>query len=130
VNVEAEILAFGAALDAALIANDADAVAAFFHDDWVYVDPAGPTTKADLIHWIASGRLEHHSMATIGTPRIVAYGGAVIATAHRATAGSWEGEGYATDEWMTEVYVRSGDRWQCVITQKCPANPQPRESAT
>jgi ketosteroid isomerase-like protein len=129
-NIEDEISAFGESLDQALIANDAVALAALYHDDWVFIDPAGPTTKADLIRWIASGQLEHHTMGTIGPTRIVSYGGVAISTARRATSGSWEGTAYTTDEWMTEVYVRDGGAWRCVITQKCPADDRGNESAS
>jgi ketosteroid isomerase-like protein len=119
-TIEAEIAAFGAALDAALIANDARAIAPFFGDEWASIGPDGPTPKADLIDWIASGKLAHHSMRTIGKRRIVAYGDTAVASARRASSGSWEGVAYRADEWMTEVYVRRDGVWQCVISQKCP----------
>ena len=120
-TIETEIRAYGAALDAALVANDAPVIAPFFADEWIAVGPDGPTlSKANLIEWVATGRLAHHSMRTIGEPRIVAYGETAITTARRASTGTWEGVAYVADEWMTEVYVRRDGVWQCVITQKCP----------
>lgn len=119
-TIEAEIRAFGAALDEALIANDATAIATFFGDEWIYIGPDGPTPKAHLIDWIASGRLAHHSMRSIGEPRIVVYGETVVASARRASTGSWEGVAYSADEWIIEVYVRRDGAWRCVVSQKCP----------
>lgn len=119
-TVEKDIAAFGSALDDALLANDAAAIASFFGDEWVYIGPDGPVAKADLIAWIASGRLAHHSMRTIGRPRIVAYGDTAVASARRTSTGSWEGVPYSADEWITEVYVRRDGHWHCVISQKCP----------
>ena len=119
-TVEDELVAFGADLDAALIANDAATIARFFGDEWIAVGPDGPTAKADLIDWIATGRLAHHSMATIGQPRLLVYGETAVTTARRASTGSWDGVAYAVDEWMTEVYVRRDGGWVCVVTQKCP----------
>jgi hypothetical protein len=56
-TAEEEVHAVSAAWDAALIGNDAALVASFMTDDWGYVDPNGFTPKADVIGWIASGRL-------------------------------------------------------------------------
>lgn len=48
-SIEDDILAISAAWDAALVANDAAAVASFMADDWVYVGPGGATPKADIV---------------------------------------------------------------------------------
>lgn len=120
VTIEEEIRAFGTALDEALIANDAAAIAPFFGDEWIYIGPNGPTRKADLIDWIATGKLAHHSMRSIGEPRIVVYGETVVASARRASTGSWDGVAYSVDEWITEVYIWREGAWRCVISQKCP----------
>jgi ketosteroid isomerase-like protein len=119
-TIEEEIRAFGAALDEALIANDAAAIAPFFGDEWIFIGPNGPTQKAHLVDWIATGKLAHHSMHSIGEPRIVVYGETVVASARRASTGLWEGVTYSADEWITEVYVRREGAWRCVISHKCP----------
>jgi ketosteroid isomerase-like protein len=120
-STEAEILAISAAWDAALISNDATAVASFMTDDWVYVGPTGATPRADLIGWIATGRLAHHTMRKIGQPRVAVHGNTVIVTAHAASTGAWDGIAYAADEWISEVYVRQNGQWRCALSQKCPA---------
>jgi hypothetical protein len=56
---EDDVRALSAAWDQALVANDPERVASFMIDDWVYVGPDGVTPKADIIGWIASGRLRH-----------------------------------------------------------------------
>jgi uncharacterized protein (TIGR02246 family) len=119
-NPEAEVLSVSAAWDAALVANDAEAFAGFVTDDWVYVGPAGATTKADVIGSIARGRLAHHTMRTIGSPRVAAYDDTVIVTARKASSGAWDGVTYAADEWISEVFVRQDGRWRCAISHKCP----------
>jgi ketosteroid isomerase-like protein len=120
-NVETEVLAVSAARDAALVANDAQAIAAYMSDDWVYVGPTGATSKADIIGWIGTGRLAHHSMLAIGPERVAVHGNTAIVTAHKASSGTWDGAEYTADEWISEVYVRQSDRWLCVFSQKCPA---------
>jgi len=117
-TVEDEVRAVSAAWDEALVGNDAALVASFMSDDWVYVGPSGPTSKADIIGWIASGRLSHHSMAVVGVDRVVSAGGAVVVTAHKASSGLWDGVPYAADEWISEVYVQTDGRWRCVLSHK------------
>ena len=107
--------------DAALIANDATAFASFVTDDWVYVGQTGPVSRADIEDWIASGRLVHHTMRTIGTPRVAVHGQTVVVTARKASTGAWDGRAYAADEWISEVFVRQDGRWRSALSQKCPA---------
>lgn len=120
-TVDAEVLAVSAAWDAALIASDATAFANFVSDDWVYVGPTDATSKADIIGWIATGRLAHNTLRTIGQTGLAAYGDTAIVTARKASSGAWEGVSYTADEWISEVFVRQSGRWRCVLSQKCPA---------
>ena len=119
-DLRAEILACSSAWDTALLANDAQAFATFVTDDWVYVGPTGPTSRADLLSWIEAGRLVHHTMRTVGKPRVVVHGDAAIVTAHKTSSGTWDGSAYEADEWISEVYTRDDGRWRCVLSQKCP----------
>jgi ketosteroid isomerase-like protein len=93
-------------------------VASFMTDDWVYIGPDGPTPKAELIGWIASGRLAHHSMTVVGEARVVRAGDTVLVTARKASSGRWNGEPYTADEWITEVYVRVDGSWRCALSHK------------
>jgi ketosteroid isomerase-like protein len=119
-SLEAELLATSDAWDATLVTNDAPAIAAFMADEWVFVDPNGITRKADLIGWIANGRLAHHSMRVVGAPRIVVHGTTAIMTARKASSGTWDGAAYTADEWITEAYVLQDGRWRCVLSHKSP----------
>ena len=121
-SIDADILAVSAARDEALVANDAEAIGGFMSDDWVYVGPTGATPKSDIVGWIATQRLAHHTMRAIEPPRVASYGDTVIVTAHKASSGIWDGIAYTADEWISEVYVRRSERWLCVLSQKCPAD--------
>ncbi|MFC9688064.1 nuclear transport factor 2 family protein [Kribbella sp. NPDC056951] len=119
-TLEDEIRAAGAVADEALLTNDAELISTFFTDGWVFVSPSGITTKSELIGWIASGRLAHHTMATVGPERIAQVGDTVVVTARRASSGTWEGTPYATEEWITEILVRGmDDRWRAAFAHKC-----------
>lgn len=119
-TVEDEVRAFSAVRDEALVGNDAELIARFMTDDWVYVGPDGITPKADIIGWIASGRLAHHSMGAVGGERVARAGDAVVVTARKASSGTWDGVPYTADEWISEVYVRVDGRWLCAFSQKAP----------
>jgi ketosteroid isomerase-like protein len=121
-----EVRALSAAWDEALIANDPDRIARFMIDDWVYVGPDGVTPKSDVVGWIASGRLRHDRMTAMGPEHVAQAGGTVVLTARKTSAGAWEGNPYTADEWITEVYVQTGDGWRCALSQKTPADSDPQ----
>jgi ketosteroid isomerase-like protein len=123
VSVEDDVRAVSAAYHTALTGNDASLIASFMTDDWVYVDPTGVVPKADVIGWIASGRLAHHTMTVVSGERLaVVAAGTVLLTARKASSGSWDGMPYTADEWMTDVYVRTdGGTWRCALSHKTPA---------
>ncbi|MDN3240529.1 nuclear transport factor 2 family protein [Glycomyces tritici] len=120
-SIETEVQAVAEAFSLALLANDAPRIADHLTDAWVYVGPDGMVAKADLIEWIASGRLAHLTMDAAGPERTVATRDALLVTCRRTSTGTWEGEPYAADEWITDLWVRNGDTWRCAFSQKTPA---------
>ena len=117
-TVESEVLAVAAIRDEVLVGNDAELIASYMTDDWVYVTPEGPTPKADIIGWIASGRLVHHTMTAVSPERVVRVGDTVVVTAKMASSGSWDGEPYSVTEWISEIYVPVDGTWRCAFSQK------------
>ena len=108
-----------AALDAAFVANDADALSALMADEWVYVMPMGPVPKAGIVGRVADGTLIHYGFETIGEERSVTHGDTFIHTARKVSSGSWEGADYRVDEWITQIWVRQADGgWRCVLSHK------------
>jgi ketosteroid isomerase-like protein len=120
-TVEDEVRTVSAAFDAALVLNDPAQVASYMTEDWVYIGAAGATTKAEIIGWIASGRLAHHTMTVVGGERVVRAGTVVLLTARKASSGTWDGEPYTADEWISEVYVQLDGAWRCAFSHKTPA---------
>ncbi|WP_112237565.1 nuclear transport factor 2 family protein [Kribbella monticola] len=120
-TVDSEVLAVSAAWDAVLVRNDAEEIAGFMADDWAYIGSAGATAKADIIDWIASGKLAHHTMEIVGAARVTVHGETAVITARKQSTGSWDGVSYAADEWISEVFVLQAGRWRCILSHKCPA---------
>jgi uncharacterized protein (TIGR02246 family) len=121
-SVEEEVRAASAAWARALVGSDAPTVAGFMTDDWVYVAADGITSRADIVEWITTGRLVHHSMEVVGEARVAAAGDSVLVTARKASSGTWDGVEYTADEWISEVYVVVDGRWRCALSHKTPAN--------
>lgn len=120
-TVEDEIRAVSIAWDRALVSNDAELVGSFMTDDWVYVGPSGPTVKSDIISWIASGRLAHHTMQVVGGERLTRVDSAVILTVRKASSGTWDGTPYTAEEWISELYIPTDNGWRCAFSQKSDA---------
>jgi ketosteroid isomerase-like protein len=128
---EDEIRAVARAHDKTLVTNDADAVAAHMTEDWVYVGPDGTTTKQELIGWIRSGRLAHHTMSVVGGERLARpTDDTVVLTERKASSGTWDGSSYQADEWITQVFVRQNGTWRCVFCQKSPCTSSAPTTAT
>jgi ketosteroid isomerase-like protein len=116
-TVEDDVRATSADMVEALLSNEASVVAGFMTDDWVHVAATGVTPKADIIGWIASGRLAHHSL-TVVSERVVRAGDAVLVTTRRASSGTWDGAPYTADEWVSDIYIQTNGRWRCALSHK------------
>lgn len=120
-TIEEQVRAAAAEWDRIIVGNDAEQAGSFMTDDWVYVGPTGPAYRADLLGWIKDGRLAHHSMRVLGGERLARVGDVVVLTARKASTGSWEGQAYTADEWISQVWVETAQGWRCAFSQKTDA---------
>ena len=121
-TVEDDVRATSAAMVEALISNDAPLVASFMTDDWVHVAATGVTPKADIIGWIASGRLAHPSMTVARGERVVRGLATPFSSPHaRRARAPWDGVPYTADEWVSDIYVHTDGRWRCALSHKTDA---------
>jgi uncharacterized protein (TIGR02246 family) len=119
-TIEDDVRATSAAMFKALTSNDASLVAGLMTDDWVHVAATGVTPKSDIIEWIASGRLVHHSL-TVLNARLMRVADAVLVITRRASSGSWDGTPYTADEWVSDIYVNTDGDWRCALSHKTDA---------
>ncbi|GAA3097199.1 ketosteroid isomerase-like protein [Kribbella aluminosa] len=120
-TIEEQVRAVAAEWDRIVVGNDAQQVGAFMTDDWVYVSSTGPVTKAEIVSWIADGRLAHHSMQVVGGESVARAGDAVVVTARKTSTGTWAGTPYSADEWISQVWVPTQAGWRCAFAQKSDA---------
>ncbi|MCD9899836.1 nuclear transport factor 2 family protein [Streptomyces sp. MT29] len=105
---------------AAIVANDAERIAAFMADEWVIVSESGITDRDTFLALVTSGDLTHSAMQAITPPRIRVHGDTAVVTA-RITNTAHYGDRFDADEWTTDVFVRRDGHWRCVLSHITPA---------
>jgi ketosteroid isomerase-like protein len=116
-----QVLDVSAAWARAICANDAQAIAAFMHDDWTIVGGNGPTMKADFLAQIAAGALTHEHMTAMAGATVRVYGATAVLTARVVNNGHFRGQPFSADEWTTDVFIRQSDaQWLCVQSHITP----------
>ena len=114
--MEEELLKLEKEFVQAIVRNDADAVESFLTDDWIIIDPdGGIIEKARFLEVIRSGALSHESMESSDL-RVRLYGSTAIVTGLTSTKGKFMGQDFTSCERATDVFVKQGDRWRCVLT--------------
>jgi uncharacterized protein (TIGR02246 family) len=115
--VDAELEAVEDEWARAIVSNDAARIAGFMADDWVMVSESGVTTREQFLSVVESGALTHSAMDRVGDARVRTYGGTAFLTARITNTAHYGGRRFDADEWVTDVFVRRGDRWLCVLSQ-------------
>jgi ketosteroid isomerase-like protein len=116
-----------AALDtryqAAVKANDADAMDSILADDFTLVVGSGKRfTKADLLDEARSGRIRYeHQEDTDRSVRV--WAGTAIVTAKLHESGIAEGKPFDKILWFSDTYVRTTSGWKYVFGQASLALP-------
>lgn len=116
-----ELEAVEDAFNRAVISNDVAEISACISDDWVLVTPeAGPVPRERFLQAVSQGILSHDSM-TKDIGRVRVYGEVAVVTGRGRNTGMYKGAPISADEWVTDVYVKMGGRWICVLTHLTPA---------
>jgi uncharacterized glyoxalase superfamily protein PhnB/ketosteroid isomerase-like protein len=107
----------------AVVANDADAIAAFAEPDWTFVGEDGIHSGAQFLRSVAAGRVTHdHMTSEIHDVRV--HGDIAVVVARVRNSGTYEGSAFTLDEWSTDVFVARNGRWRCLLTHLTAAAEQ------
>jgi len=102
--------------DRAMVANDAEAIGSFMADDWTIVGPDGSLgNKANFLALIAAGALTHDVM-TSDDVQLRIYGDTAVVIARGVSGGAYQGQPFREVERSSNVFVKEGGRWRCVLT--------------
>ena len=114
--MEDELLNLEQQFAQAIIRNDVDGIGRLVADDWIIVDPNGKIIKRSrFFELIKSGALTHDIMDSEDF-RIRVYGDSAVITAVTRAKGKFMEQEFSTQERATDVFVKRGGRWQCVLT--------------
>jgi ketosteroid isomerase-like protein len=106
--------------NAAMISNEVERIAECITDDWMLITPeAGPVPRARILDVVRSGRLTHSSMTKMATHAAVV-GDMAWVTGRGQNTGTFNGAPIQADEYITDVYVRVGHTWLCMLTHLTP----------
>ena len=123
-DLTSELEAVEAAWGRAIVDNDADAIGRFTTDDWQIVGEDGITSRETFLDLVRSGDLTHETMSKI-TGSVRDLGDVAVLTGRGANTGHFRGQAFASDEWITDVFVRGADGWRCVRTHLTTARDEP-----
>ena len=113
---EAELLAVVRDWDAAMIRNDADEIGRYMAEDWILIGSDGRAIdRAAFLAVIESGELSHDVMESEDV-QIRVYGSAAIVTASGVSAGKFRGHAFREVERQSNMFIRQGSTWRCVLT--------------
>ena len=108
----------------AIVANDPVAIRRFADPEWVFVGENGVIGGEQFLESVAAGQVTHDSMtAAVHTARV--YGDVAVVIARVRNSGTFEGSPFHLDEWTTDVFVRRGDSWRCILTHLTSATGEP-----
>jgi ketosteroid isomerase-like protein len=108
---------------AAMVTNDPARIAHFMADDWVIVSESGVSTREQFLALVESGDLTHSAFRIVGDVRVRVHGDSAVVTARVVNTARYRGERFDADEWTTDVFVRRGEGWRCVLSHITAARP-------
>jgi ketosteroid isomerase-like protein len=115
-NPQDELLAVVRDWDRAMVQNDAEAIGRFMADDWTIVGADGSMSdKTKFLDLVKAGVLSHDLMQSEDLD-IRVYGDAAIVVARGVSGGLYQGRPFREVERQSNVFIRQGSHWRCVLT--------------
>ena len=106
---------------AAIVANDADAIASFMSDDWIMISERGVSTKEHFSSFVRSGQLTHSSMEMAELSSILICGDTAIIAARIISTAQFDDQTVSANEWTSDLFIKQNGEWKCVVTHITPA---------
>lgn len=104
----------------AVISNRIDEIKKCITEDWILVDSQGGIIAQErFFNVLEQGLLAHFTM-TKEILRVKVYGEIALVTGRGQNTGTWQGQSFETDEWVTDVYKKVNENWRCILTHLTP----------
>ncbi|MDQ4121354.1 MAG: Rid family detoxifying hydrolase [Acidobacteriota bacterium] len=116
-KIEQELLKANREYDAAIVANDANALDKILADDFVYTNPDGEVRdKARQLAFARSGELKFET-GTSDDVKIRIYGNTAVMTGRFTAKGQFKDKSMEINERYTAVWIKQNGRWRLVAEQ-------------
>lgn len=119
-TAEKEIIDISQAWAKAIVANDADEIGSFMADDWIMVSEHGVSRREDFLSLVRSGQLTHDAMDMAEFGGFKRYGETAILATRVTSTAHFGGQIFPANEWTSDVFIKTGGEWKCVITHITP----------
>jgi ketosteroid isomerase-like protein len=115
-NVEEELVGLAHEWDRAMVQNDVDAIGRYMADDWTIIGSDGSMSdKETFLGLVKSGTLSHDVMESEDV-RVRVYGETAVLLSRGVSGGKYQGHPFRELEQSSNVFVKQGGRWRCVLT--------------
>ena len=104
----------------AVISNDPVQIRKCITPDWVLIDAQGGIISQEGFFKVLEQKLLSHSAMSKEILRVKVYGNIALVTGRGQNTGSWQGNAFEADEWITDVYKKEEEQWLCVLTHLTP----------
>ena len=94
-------------------------------DEAVFVDAAGPTTKAEVIKNVAGFTLTDHSMEDVRFVQLSAESGLISYKIHEK--GVSHGHEFAAQAYVSSIWAQRAGKWMCLFSQETAARTPPKQ---
>ena len=115
--MEEELLKLEEQFAEAIVKNDSEAIERLVADEWIIINADGGIIDRErFLEVIKSGTLTHEMMES-DDMQVRVYGDSAVVSSLTRSKGKFMGQEFTTHERATDVFVRRGGQWRCVLTQ-------------
>ena len=104
----------------ALVSNNVHEIAKHLAEDWTLLEGQfGIVSKEQFLHVIELGDLSHTAMRK-KVLQVKHHDKIAIVTSRGMNVGSFKGEPFNSEQWITNIYKKEDESWRCLMTQEAP----------
>ena len=100
--------------------NDIDRISKFLSDDWTILEPStGISSKEQFLNSVKKGSLTHTKMKK-DVFQVKVYNDFAVVVTRGKNEGCYLDKPFDSEQWVTNIYKKSGLQWTCIMTQEVP----------
>jgi ketosteroid isomerase-like protein len=113
---EEELIRTAHAWDRAMIENDPDSIGRYMADDWIIVGSDGSINDRGTFLGLVLSRELSHDVMESDDVLVRVYRDTAVVICRGVSGGTYRGHPFREVERSSNVFVRHGTEWKCVLT--------------